>query len=83
MDVWRFLLAPLYATCLSALVVVAFAFGRRDPAAPSWRLPLVWFGLLAVGSFCVALQFPGRLGLALPTEAAGKALERRCWWSRR
>ncbi|MCP3138103.1 hypothetical protein [Pyxidicoccus xibeiensis] len=73
MEAWRILLAPLYASCLSALVVMAFAFGRKDPSAPSWRLPLVWFSVLAVGSFCVALQFPGRLGLGLPTEAAAKA----------
>jgi hypothetical protein len=73
MDVWRILLAPLYAMCLMALVVAAFTFGRRDAAARPWRLPLVWFGLLAVGSFCMALQFPGGPGWVLSAEAATRA----------
>jgi hypothetical protein len=73
MDVWRILLAPLYAACLVALVVAAFAFGRRDPESRPLRLPLVWFGILAVGSLCVALQFRGAPSLALPTASAAKA----------
>lgn len=73
MDLWRILLAPLYATCLAALVVAAFTFGRKDAASRPWRLPLVWFGLLAVGSFCVAAQFPGVPGAVLSAEAASKA----------
>lgn len=74
MDLWRILLAPLYAACLVALVVAAFAFGRRDPESRPLRLPLVWFSLLAVGSLCVVLQFRGEPTLALPTEAPEKAL---------
>jgi hypothetical protein len=74
MDVWRILLAPLYAACLVALVVAAFAFGRRDPEARPFKLPLVWFGLLTVGSLCVVLQFRGEPTLALPTEAPAKTV---------
>ncbi|HZI16238.1 MAG TPA: hypothetical protein VE153_38090, partial [Myxococcus sp.] len=74
MDVWRILLAPLYAACLVALVVAAFAFGRRDPDARPLRLPLVWFGLLALGSLCMVLQARGEPTLALPTAPAVKAL---------
>lgn len=74
MDVWRILLAPLYAACLVALVVAAFAFGRRDPDARSPRLPLMWFGLLALGSLCVVLQLRGAPTLALPTAPVAKAL---------
>ncbi|MBZ4419841.1 hypothetical protein [Myxococcus sp. RHSTA-1-4] len=73
MDVWRILLAPLYAMCLSALVVAAFTFGRREPAARPWRLPLGWFGLLAVGSCCVALQFPDGATPVLSAEAVARA----------
>lgn len=72
MDVWRILLAPLYAACLVALVVGAFAFGRRDPSARPLRLPLVWFSLLAVGSLCVVLQFRDGTLLALPLEAGAR-----------
>jgi hypothetical protein len=46
MDV-RMLLAPVYATALSAMVVAAFAFGRKDAQAFVPRWPLMWFGLLA------------------------------------
>jgi hypothetical protein len=73
MDVWRILLAPFYAACLAALVVAAFAFGRRDSSALPWRTPLVWFGLLATGSFCVALQFRGSPAGLLSAEAVMKA----------
>ncbi|MDC0707712.1 hypothetical protein POL68_04455 [Stigmatella sp. ncwal1] len=44
------LLAPMYATALSALVVAAFAFGRKDAHAFTPRWPLVGFGLLATVS---------------------------------
>jgi hypothetical protein len=78
MDLWRILLAPLYATCLTALVVAAFAFGRKDAATRPWRLPLVWFGLLVVGAFCVASRFHGGtvqvLSFEVATKAAGSAL---------
>ncbi|MFP2905818.1 hypothetical protein ACLESD_12320 [Pyxidicoccus sp. 3LFB2] len=87
MDLWRILLGPFYAACLAALVVAAFTFGRRDSSAHPWRMPLVWFGLLAVGSFCVALQFhsghsavvsaeilPKAAGLALLVVAAALAV---------
>jgi hypothetical protein len=73
MDLGRILLAPLYATCLAALVVAAFTFGRRDSAARPFRLPLVWFGVLVVGAFCVALQFRGGPGELLSMESASKA----------
>ncbi|WP_164014454.1 hypothetical protein [Pyxidicoccus trucidator] len=73
MDLLRILLAPLYAACLAALVVAAFTFGRRDSSAHPWRTPLVWFGILAVGSFCVALQFRGGLGQVLSAEVVPKA----------
>ncbi|WP_272134944.1 hypothetical protein [Stigmatella ashevillensis] len=46
----RMLLAPMYATALSALVVAAFAFGRKDAHAFTPRWPLVGFGLLATVS---------------------------------
>lgn len=49
MDV-RMLLAPMYATALSALVVAAFAFGRKDAHAFMPRWPLLWFGVLATVS---------------------------------
>lgn len=73
MDLWRILLAPLYATCLTALVVAAFAFGRRDAAARPWSLPLAWFGLLVAGAFCVAARFHGEPGQPLSFDVATKA----------
>ncbi|NMO19942.1 hypothetical protein HPC49_20300 [Pyxidicoccus fallax] len=75
MDVWRILLAPLYAMCLMALVVAAFTFGRRDAAARPWRLPLLWFGLLATASFFIASRFSGEAAgpVLLSAEAATRA----------
>jgi hypothetical protein len=52
----RWVLAPLYASGLGALVVAAFAFGRRDARAFMPRWPLAWFGLLALGFALVALR---------------------------
>ncbi len=83
----RWVLAPLYATGLSALVVAAFAFGRRDARAFMPRWPMVWFGLLAVLFALVALRHgmgpltwvtPGALGrgagIGLLVVAAGLAV---------
>ncbi|WPB81984.1 hypothetical protein KYC5002_23080 [Archangium violaceum] len=88
---WAF--APLYAAGLGALVVAAFAFGRKDARAfmPSW--PMAWFGLLAGLFALVALRYragpfmwvsPGKLGeglgLAFLVVAAGLAvLGSRIW----
>lgn len=78
MDLLRILLAPLYAMCLAALVVAAFAFGRKDVAARPWRVPLAWFGLLVVGAFCIASRFRGGavqvLSFDVAVKAAGAAL---------
>jgi hypothetical protein len=73
MDLWRILLAPLYATCLAALVVAAFAFGRKDAASKPWRVPLAWFGLLVLGAFCVAWRFQGGAPQVLSFDVAMKA----------
>lgn len=48
------LLGPLFAMGLCGFVVLAFAFGRRDALASTSRLPLAWFGLLAVGLVLLA-----------------------------
>ena len=84
----RWVLAPLHATGLSAQVVAAFAFGRRDARAFMPRWPMVWFGLLAVLFALVALRHgvgpqtwvaPGAVGrgvgLGLLVVAAGLAVE--------
>ncbi|QSQ25867.1 hypothetical protein JY651_13460 [Pyxidicoccus parkwayensis] len=72
MDLWRILLAPLYAMCLAALVVAAFAFGRKDAARP-WRVPLTWFGLLVLGACCVSLRFHGGPAQAVSFDVVEKA----------
>jgi hypothetical protein len=81
---WAF--APLYAAGLGALVVAAFAFGRKEARSlmPQW--PMAWFGLLAVLFALVALRdgagpftwvslgaLGDGLGLALLVAAAGLA----------
>lgn len=51
------MLAPLYAAGLSAIVIAAFAFGRKDARAFMPRWPLVWFGVLAAVSLVVASDY--------------------------
>lgn len=80
------MLAPLYAAGLGALVIAAFAFGRKDAHAFMPRWPLVWFGLLAAvcmvlvsdyvpAALQVSLDVAGRgLGFGLLGLAAGLAL---------
>jgi hypothetical protein len=73
MDV-RMMLAPLYAAGLSALVIAAFTFGRKDARAfmPQW--PLAWFGLLAAISLMVASNY-GLVSLGMPLEStAGRGV---------
>ncbi len=67
------MVGPLYAACLSALVVMAFAYGRRDARAYMPRWPLMWFGLLAVVALGVALQ-AGSESARLSLEAAGRGM---------
>jgi hypothetical protein len=82
---WAF--TPLYAAGLGALVVAAFAFGRKDARSYMPRWPLAWFGLLAVLFALVTLRYragpfqwvsPGALGeglgFALLVVAAGLAV---------
>jgi hypothetical protein len=72
MDV-RMMLAPLYAAGLSALVIAAFAFGRKD-ARTFWpRWPLAWFGLLATVSLMVASNY-GLVALTAPLDSAGRGV---------
>jgi hypothetical protein len=85
MDV-QMMLAPLYAAALSGLVMVAFAFGRKDAGAFTPRWPLAWFGLLAAISVLfltdsvpsalqVSMDVAGRsVGLGMLGLAAGLAL---------
>lgn len=80
------MLAPLCAAGLSALVIAAFAFGRKDARELMPRWPLAWFGLLAAlslalvmdsvpASLLVSLDSAGRgVGFALLGVAAGLAL---------
>ncbi len=80
------MLAPLYAAGLSGLVILAFAFGRKDSGSFMPRWPLAWFGLLAAVSLAlvtdhvptalrVSLDVAGRgVGFALLGLAAGLAL---------
>ncbi|MFL5349673.1 MAG: hypothetical protein ACJ8AT_33165 [Hyalangium sp.] len=80
------MLAPLYAAGLSGLVVLAFAFGRKDARTFLPRWPLAWFGLLAAvclvlisdyvpAAFKVSMDVMGRgAGLVLLGLAAGLAL---------
>ncbi|MBL0694349.1 hypothetical protein [Comamonas sp. JC664] len=66
-------LAPVLAACLLGLLVVAFAFGRKDVASRPYRVPLLWFGLLAVVSLFV-LDRVQLTGTVVASETAVKAL---------
>lgn len=66
-------LAPVYAACLMGLLVAAFAYGRKDVASRPYRVPLLWFGLLAVVSL-VVLQHVQGTGAVLASETAVKAM---------
>jgi hypothetical protein len=71
MDV-RMMLAPLYAAGLSGLVILAFAFGRKDAREFMPRWPLVWFGLLAAVSLMVVSDYvPPALKVSL--DVAGRS----------
>jgi hypothetical protein len=72
MDV-RMMLAPLYAAGLSALVIAAFAFGRKDARAFMPRWPLAWFALLAAVSLMVASNY-GLVSLSVPLDSAGRGV---------
>ncbi|MFY2559883.1 hypothetical protein ACN469_19825 [Corallococcus terminator] len=75
MEFWRVVLAPIYAAFLAALVVVAFTFGRRGARARVPRLPLVWFGMLALGALALVLGLgDGEVPVVLSAEALGKSL---------
>jgi hypothetical protein len=68
----RMMLAPLYAAGLSAIVIAAFAFGRRDAREFMPRWPLAWFGLLAAVSLLVAADHgPESLRVSLDTAGRG------------
>ncbi len=67
------MLAPLYAAGLSALVIAAFAFGRKDARAFMPRWPLAWFALLAAVSLMVASNY-GLVSLSVPLESAGRGV---------
>ncbi|MFP2957530.1 hypothetical protein ACLEPN_06775 [Myxococcus sp. 1LA] len=73
MELWRMALAPLYAACLLGLLVAAFAFGRKDVSARPYRVPLLWFGALAVVSLLVLEHVRGA-GAVLASETVVKAL---------
>nr|WP_239988892.1 hypothetical protein [Corallococcus macrosporus] len=66
-------LAPVYAACLLGLLVAAFAFGRKDVAGRPYRVPLLWFGALAVVSLLVLEHVQGA-GAVLASETVVKAL---------
>lgn len=51
----RLLIGPLVAMGLCGFMVLAFTFGRRDAREASSRLPLGWFGLLALGFALIAV----------------------------
>ncbi len=53
---FRLAFAPLYAAGLSALVLAAFTFGRKDARASTPQWPLAWFGVLAVAFALVVLR---------------------------
>ncbi|NTX16650.1 hypothetical protein HUA76_38350 [Myxococcus sp. CA056] len=75
MEFWRVVLAPIYAAFLAALVVAAFTFGRRGARARIPRLPLVWFGMLALGALALVLRLgEGGGPTLLSDEAVGKSL---------
>ncbi|NVJ14784.1 hypothetical protein [Myxococcus sp. AM010] len=73
MELWRMALAPVYAACLLGLLVAAFAYGRKDAAPRPYRVPLLWFGLLA-GASLVVLRHVQGTGAVLASETAVKAL---------
>ncbi|AEI67461.1 hypothetical protein [Corallococcus macrosporus] len=73
MELWRMALAPVYAACLLGLLVAAFAFGRKDVAGRPYRVPLLWFGALAVVSLLVLEHVQGA-GAVLASETVVKAL---------
>ncbi|NOK00955.1 hypothetical protein [Myxococcus xanthus] len=73
MELWRMALAPVYAACLLGLLVAAFAYGRKDVASRSYRVPLLWFGLLA-GVSLVVLRHVQGTGAVLASETAVKAM---------
>ncbi|QDE90788.1 hypothetical protein BHS06_18475 [Myxococcus xanthus] len=73
MELWRMALAPVYAACLLGLLVAAFAYGRKDVASRPYRVPLLWFGLLA-GVSLVALRHVHGTGAVLASETAVKAM---------
>nr|WP_226994312.1 hypothetical protein [Myxococcus hansupus] len=66
-------LAPVLAACLLGLLVVAFAFGRKDVSSRPYRVPLLWFALLAVVSLFV-LERVQLTGTVLSSVTAVKAL---------
>lgn len=66
------MLGPLYAAGLSGLVILAFAFGRKDARAFMPRWPLAWFGLLAAVSLALATDYvPAALKVSLDTVGRG------------
>ncbi|WAM22943.1 hypothetical protein OZ403_20415 [Myxococcus sp. NMCA1] len=73
MELWRMALAPVYAACLLGLLVAAFAYGRKDVASRPYRVPLLWFGLLA-GVALVVLRHVQGTGAVLASETAVKAM---------
>ncbi|NOJ81451.1 hypothetical protein [Myxococcus xanthus] len=73
MELWRMALAPVYAACLLGLLVAAFAYGRKDVASRPYRVPLLWFGLLA-GMSLIVLRHVQGTGAVLASETAVKAL---------
>ncbi|WP_141621114.1 hypothetical protein [Myxococcus sp. AB036A] len=73
MELWRMALAPVYAACLLGLLVAAFAYGRKDVTSRPYRVPLLWFGLLA-GMSLVVLRHVQGTGAVLASETAVKAM---------
>jgi hypothetical protein len=92
---FRLAFAPLYAAGLSALVLAAFSFGRKDARASTPQWPLAWFGVLAVAFALVALRegvgplqwvspgtFGNGMGFGLLVAAAGLAVVGSRVWRR-
>ncbi|QQR41459.1 hypothetical protein JKA73_20070 [Myxococcus xanthus] len=73
MELWRMALAPVYTACLLGLLVAAFAYGRKDVTSRPYRVPLLWFGLLA-GVSLVVLRHVQGTGAVLASETAVKAM---------